>query len=354
LRMQGGMRTTTGLKGLLLESDPKRVMELRKFALTMGTLLVGCSSREAMYADLRKNGADFVLVEYSGPSPETLELISCVVRYHVAVPVLAILPEGAGDALKEEVIRAGVWDFFVRPVGIKEYQMRMRNALRMRMAPETAASELAGRESEIRDAIGEILLREYETLYVLGKAAEYKDEDTGSHIIRVASYAKLIAGMLGENETGQDVVYHASALHDIGKIGIPDSILLKPARLSDDEFTIMRMHTINGHGILEHSASSYLLTGAMIALTHHERYDGAGYPMKLSGDEIPLDGRIVCVADVFDALTTKRPYKDPWPLERAFNLLKEERRRQFDPELVDAFLANSLRVEKIYDDYVDR
>ena len=268
--------------------------------------------------------------------------------------MLAILPEGAGDTLKEEVMHAGVWDFFVRPVGIKEFQMRMRNVLRMRLVPEASVSEIAGRESEIRDAIGEILLREYETLYVLGKAAEYKDEDTGSHIIRVASYAKLIAGMLGENETSQDVVYHASALHDTGKIGIPDSILLKPARLSEEEFGIMRTHTTNGHGILEHSASSYLLNGAMIALTHHERYDGTGYPMKLSGDEIPLHGRIVCIADVFDALTTERPYKVPWPLERAFKLLKDERGRQFDPELVDAFLANSLRVEKIYEDNVGR
>jgi response regulator RpfG family c-di-GMP phosphodiesterase len=264
-----------------------------------------------------------------------------------------MLPEGADESLKEGVINAGVWDFFVRPVGIKEYQMRMRNVLRMRHIPDTLTRDTVGRESEIRDAIGEILLREYETLYVLGKAAEYKDEDTGSHILRVANYAKLIAGILGESETSQDVIYHSSALHDIGKIGIPDSILLKPARLDEKELKVMKTHTTNGHGILEHSASSYLLTGAMIALTHHERYDGSGYPMGLAGSDIPLYGRIVCIADVFDALTTKRPYKEPWSLERAFSLLVEQRGRQFDPALVDAFVCNSSSVENIYRDHSD-
>ena len=341
------------MSGLLLEADPNRVLAMRKYALTMGTLLEGYSNRAELFENLKSSKSEFILIDYPESSPDTLELVSEVVRGYPAVPILAILPDGAGEALKEEVIRAGVWDFFVRPVGIKEYQMRMRNALRMRQIPDALAKDTAGRESEIRDAIGQILLREYETLYVLGKAAEYKDEDTGSHILRVASYARLISGMLGENETSQDVIYHSSALHDIGKIGIPDSILLKPARLDDKETTVMRTHTTNGHGILEHSASSYLLTGAMIALTHHERYDGTGYPMGLAGDDIPQYGRIVCIADVFDALTTKRPYKDPWPLERAFSLLVEERGRQFDPALVDAFVCNVPKVEEIYRKHAD-
>jgi len=351
--MQRLITTTTGLSGLLLEADPNRAMAMRKYALTMGTLLQGYANVQDISANLKNEKAEFILVDYSESSSAVLDFVSDIVRLYPALPVLAILPEGAGEDLKEEIIRAGVWDFFVRPVGIKEYQMRMRNALRMRQIPDTLAKDTVGRESEIRDAIGEILLREYETLYVLGKAAEYKDEDTGSHILRVANYAKLIAGILGENETSQDVIYHSSALHDIGKIGIPDSILLKPARLDDGEITVMKTHTTNGHGILEHSASSYLLTGAMIALTHHERYDGSGYPMGLSGSDIPLYGRIVCVADVFDALTTKRPYKEPWPLDRAFSLLAEERGRQFDPVLVEAFLSNSQGVERIYHEHAD-
>jgi len=326
--MQRGMSNNTGLSGLLLEADPGRVLAMRKYALTMGTLLQGYANRYEIAQELNHGGTEFILLDF----------VADVVREHPLIPILAILPEGAGEDLKEEVVKSGVWDFFVRPIGIKEYQMRMRNVLRIRQIPDTLAKDTAGRESEIRDAIGQILLREYETLYVLGKAAEYKDEDTGSHILRVASYAKLIAEMLGEDGTSQDVIYHASALHDVGKIGIPDSILLKPARLDDREVAVMRTHTTNGHGILEHSSSSYLLTGAMIALTHHERYDGAGYPMGLSGDDIPLYGRIVCIADVFDALTTKRPYKEPWPL---------------DPAPVEAFVNNLPKVEQIYHENTD-
>ena len=159
--------------------------------------------------------------------------------------------------------------------------------------------------------------------------------------------------MIGESEFEQDALFHSSALHDIGKIGIPDSILLKPEPLSDDEFDVMRTHTTNGHGILERSESSYLLNGAMIALTHHERFDGSGYPMGLSCDEIPLNGRIVCVADVFDALTTKRPYKEPWSLDRAFGELESQRNTQFDPRLVDAFVSNAPRVNEIYYEHRD-
>jgi putative two-component system response regulator len=134
----------------------------------------------------------------------------------------------------------------------------------------------------------------------------------------------------------------------VGKIGIPDSILLKPSRLSPPEFRTIQTHTTNGHGILGDSASTYLLTGALIALTHHERFDGAGYPMSIGGEEIPLFGRIVGVADVFDALTSRRPYKDAWTLDRAFGLLRSERGRQFDPTLVDAFCANERAVEQIH------
>ena len=231
--------------------------------------------------------------------------------------------------------------------------MRVRNALKMCATDTDWVKDSIDKENEIRNAIGEILLREYETLYILGKAAEYKDEDTGSHIVRVANYAKLLAHMMGESQSNQDIIYHASALHDIGKIGIPDSILLKPGRLDQPEVSIMRTHATNGHGILEHAASSYLLTGALIALTHHERFDGSGYPMQLNGGDIPLYGRIVCVADVFDALTTRRPYKEAWSLEKAFTLLKKERGRQFDPDLVDAFLHNATEVERIYRNNTD-
>jgi response regulator RpfG family c-di-GMP phosphodiesterase len=346
--MLGDQETQSKSDGILLGRDAVRALALRKYSLTLGMLLRGFTQPEEVLERVHANGAAFVLIDLSEPLPDAGDLIRHLVNHFPSVPVVAILPERASEELRREVIGAGVRDFLVMPFGIEEYQMRMRNALRVVQQETVVSQETVSREEEIRDAIGQILLREYETLYVLGKAAEYKDEDTGSHILRVAHYAKLIAKVIGESESKQDVILHSSALHDIGKLGIPDTILLKPAKLTDDEFAIMKTHTTSGHGILEHSASTYLLTGAMIALTHHERYNGLGYPMGLSGAEIPAYGRIVCIADVFDALTTQRPYKGSWSLDRAFALLISERARQFDPDLVDAFVCNAPNVEAIF------
>lgn len=231
--------------------------------------------------------------------------------------------------------------------------MRIRNALRLSSAALNRHLGRPDSEDEIRATIGEVILRELETLQVLGKAAEFKDQETGLHIVRVAHYTSLIARMIGLDRTSREILFHASALHDIGKIGIPDRILLKPSRLSAPEYRLMQTHTTNGHGILEKSESSYLLTGALIALTHHERYDGTGYPMGIRGEEIPLYGRIVCVADVFDALTSQRPYKAAWSLPQSLEQLRRERGTQFDPVLVDAFCAGERVVEQIHRDHQD-
>jgi response regulator RpfG family c-di-GMP phosphodiesterase len=196
--------------------------------------------------------------------------------------------------------------------------------------------------------------REYETLNVLGKAAEYKDPETGAHIIRVGYYARMLAKLLNEDELSQDLIFYAAPLHDIGKIGVPDSILLKPGPLTPMEFETMKDHTRIGYEILRHAQSPYLHAGATIALTHHERYNGTGYPSSLAGENIPLYGRIVCLIDVFDALTSKRPYKEAWPLERAIDLLITERNVHFDPKIVDLFVASRSEVERIFNQYQEQ
>ena len=160
-------------------------------------------------------------------------------------------------------------------------------------------------------------------------------------------YTKLLAGFFYRDESERRIIYYAAPLHDIGKIGIPDSILLKTGPLSPEEFEIMKTHTTIGYSILKESKNPNLLMGASIALAHHERYDGKGYPLGLKAGEIPLCGRIVAVIDVFDALCSKRPYKEAWPVEKAFEHLAEERGRQFDPEIVDAFLAHRLEITEI-------
>ncbi|MFO8062019.1 MAG: HD domain-containing protein [bacterium] len=176
-----------------------------------------------------------------------------------------------------------------------------------------------------------------DTIYRLSVAAEFKDTDTGLHIRRMSRYSELICRYLGCSDDFCELILYASPLHDVGKIGIPDSILTKPAKLDDDEWKKMKTHTTMGYQILEDSDYELIKTAASIALHHHERFDGRGYPNGISGEDIPLEGRIVSLADVFDALSSRRPYKDPWPLDKILGVIHEEKDKQFDSRIIDAF-----------------
>lgn len=207
--------------------------------------------------------------------------------------------------------------------------------------------------TEVTEAYQSLEAREHETLRILSRTAEYKDEETANHVKRVSGYAVLIAKGLGLSEKEQDILYYAAPLHDIGKVGTPDHILLKPGRLDDEEMIIMREHTTIGSNILEDAENPYLQAGHIIALSHHEKYDGSGYPKALRGEEIPLYGRIVAIADVFDALTSKRPYKKAWPFEEAIEFLKNNSGNHFDTALIKIFMANIDHVHAIYTQYED-
>lgn len=171
-------------------------------------------------------------------------------------------------------------------------------------------------------------------------AAEYKDEDTGDHIIRIGQYCSLIAEKLNLSEEFIDTIYYASPMHDIGKIGIPDKILLKPGKLTNVEFETIKTHTLIGARLLSRSKSKILQMAQEIALNHHEKFNGTGYPNQTKKDQIPITGRIVAIADTFDALTSKRPYKDPYPPEVTYDILKKERGEHFDPDVLDIFINN--------------
>ena len=186
-----------------------------------------------------------------------------------------------------------------------------------------------------------------DTIHRLALAAEYKDEDTGDHIVRMSRYCAFIANKYGLSPMEVHHILYASPMHDIGKIGVPDDILMKPGKLTDEEFEIMKTHTTIGAKILAHSKSEILKVAEQIALYHHEKWNGTGYPHGLSGDTIPLTARIVAVADAFDALTSKRPYKDPYPFEVACDIIKKERGQHFDPTVVDVFLRNIDEIVKI-------
>ena len=196
-----------------------------------------------------------------------------------------------------------------------------------------------------------VIHREHETLHVLGRLAEYKDPQTGAHVARVSEYSKLLARASNLEEEMIETIYLAAPFHDIGKVGIPDKILLKDGQLNRDEFNIIKSHTTIGSEILKNTNSKYLRAGAEIAASHHEHWDGSGYPNGLAGETIPLFGRIVAIADVFDALTTARPYKEAWQFGRAMAYIKAQAGKQFDPGLAELFTQHEEWVLQIYRSY---
>jgi len=209
------------------------------------------------------------------------------------------------------------------------------------------ARDLKMTVSDLRTANRDLKAAYLDTLNRLALAAELKDEDTGDHINRLSRYSELIAIKLGMPEKFIENLKYATPMHDVGKIGIPDKILLCPGKLSSDEFRLMKTHTTIGAKILGGSKAEILQVARKIALHHHEKYNGQGYPEGLSGDNIPLEARIVGLVDVFDALTSRRPYKEPYPVEVASGIIMKERGEHFDPDVVDHFIGNLEKIIRI-------
>jgi putative two-component system response regulator len=187
----------------------------------------------------------------------------------------------------------------------------------------------------------------------LGRAAEFKDNETGNHVVRMSHIARLVAQQAGLGPQAVQLVFQTAAMHDLGKIGVPDRILLKPGPLTDDEWVIMRQHTQIGADIIGRHENELLATARAIALTHHEKWDGTGYPQGLKGEQIPLYGRIVAIADVFDALMTRRPYKAPLPAAESLAIMAEQKGRHFDPTLLDCFFQQQFEILKVMELYSD-
>ncbi|MCX7945869.1 MAG: response regulator [Hydrogenophilus sp.] len=298
--------------------------------------------------------ADLVLLDYMMPEIDGLALFGALrdLPHRCDIPVV-IVTAAEEREVRYAALKAGVNDFLLKPVDRVELLTRVRNLLALYEAKRQLADRAAWLAEEVKKATATLREREREIIWRLSRAAEYRDPETGAHIMRMARYSELIARTLGLPEAECETVLLASPMHDVGKVGIPDHILMKPGRLSDEEFAIMKRHAEYGYEILKGSSSPLLQTAALIAWTHHERWDGNGYPRGLRGEEIPLYGRIVAVADVFDAVTSNRPYKPAWPLERAVGLLQEERGRHFDPACVEAFLSQLNKALEIQEQYRD-
>ncbi len=210
----------------------------------------------------------------------------------------------------------------------------------------SSAVETSILQTKIKEAYREAIMK-------LSHAAEYKDPETFNHIVRVGMFAKLMGEALGLDKQVCEDLMLAAPMHDVGKIGIPDAILQKRGKLTEEEWEVMKQHTIIGYNILKSSKSELLQMAALVALDHHEKWDGSGYPYGKKGEEISLWGRITSIADVFDALMSKRPYKDPWPLEKTVDYMKSQREKAFDPEILDLFLENIDKVMEIRERFAD-
>lgn len=233
---------------------------------------------------------------------------------------------------ESEGFALGAVDYITKPISPAIVRARVKNHLSLVQAEQ-------------------LQLAHIDLIQRLGRAAEYKDTDTGEHIARMSRYSKVLALAYGMSEYEAEQLKQAAPMHDVGKIGIPDSVLLKPGRLNENEYEHMKQHALIGAKILENSTSPLLQLAHKLALEHHEKWDGTGYPYGLKGEEISIEGRIVTIADVFDALTSKRPYKKACSVEEALDLLKDEAGKHFDPQLVDLFIGQIDSIIEIKNTY---
>jgi len=295
-------------------------------------------------------------------------------RTFARTPVV-ILTSSTDHDEKLRALELGATDFLQKPLHSGELLVRLRNILLANAYQEQLRHYSESLEKAVRQRTAELEASRREVIDCLARACEFRDDDTGRHVIRVGQYARIIGQQLGMDEPELDMLELAARLHDIGKIGIPDEILLKPGKLTPDQFATMQKHTnyakkiiegmtdaepaaLRGHtelgGRILDAGRSPLLTVAMnIALTHHERWDGTGYPLGLAGEDIPLEGRITAVADVFDALSSKRLYKPAFPLDKCFAILREGRGTHSDPRVLDAFFARRDEIVQIQISHVD-
>src|SRR5947199_3472088 len=309
-------------------------------------------SRALEYA--RHNRVDLILTDYKLPEFDGIELVKQLrgLPHCVDVPIVVITVVD-DRKIRYDALEAGATDFLIKPLDDHETRARCANLLELRRHKIVLSDQARVLQYQVDKSIAEIHERELETLAKLAKAGEFRDRTTGNHLTRMARYSHLIGSNLGLAPETVHVLEVAAPMHDIGKIGIPDSILLKNGPLTPEEDVVMKNHPRIGYDILKGSPSKYLSMGAIIALGHHEKYEGSGYPNGLHAEDIPLVARVVAVADVFDALVSERPYKKAWPLEEGIEFLKAQRGRHFDPRCVDAFLADRTRIQAVLEQFGD-
>jgi putative two-component system response regulator len=339
---------------VIVDDSRSSLALMERLVGTMGCEVVAFEQSAAGLTWCLENDADVVVVDYVMPPPDGLKVIEALrkTHRHADTPVVMVTTSDSRD-VRYMALQMGATDFLAKPVDEVEFVARVRNLVRLSEHQKAIADRSKWLAGEVRKATRTLAEREREAVLFLGRAAEHRDPETGAHLVRMATYSKLVAEGVGMSADEAELVLAAAPLHDVGKIGIPDNILLKPGRLDPDEFETMKTHTTIGSKILEGSTSPLLRTAATIAACHHERFDGTGYPQRLKGGDIPLIGRVVALADVFDALTSRRPYKEEMSFEQALAIIVDGRGSHFDPACVDAFMASLDQVRWVHTRFRD-
>ena len=326
-------------KILIVDDQPANVLLLEKMLSVQGFLNVHSTTDARTVTDLyRQHRFDLILLDISMPYMNGFEVMEALheIETETYVPVLVLTAQTDRDT-RIRSLELGAKDFLTKPFDRLEVLTRIRNMLEVRMLHNQVRDQNKILEIKVRERTQELNDSRLEVIRRLGRAAEYRDNETGLHIIRMSKYSQRLANATGMDDIEAEKILYASPMHDIGKIGIPDSILLKPDKLDPEEWTTMQTHTTIGAEILSGHTSELMQMASEIALSHHEKWNGSGYPNNLCGEDIPITGRIVALADVFDALTTERPYKRAWSVEDAMALLHEQSGIHFQPDLVDLF-----------------
>jgi len=309
---------------------------------------------EAALDYARRHVVDMVITDYQMPKMNGIELVRELRRvfHDDSVPIVMITVDRQPE-VRYQALNHGVIDFLTRPIDRIEYRQRFVNLLALRRNEIENTNRRKWLEEKVRVATQELRRREVDTLFRLARSAESRDKVTGFHLPRMASYCALIAKGHGLSAAQQEAIELAAPMHDLGKIGIPDRILQSSGKLSPQDMEVMKTHAVLGYELLKDSGSEFLQMGAVIALGHHEKYDGSGYPYGLKGPAIPLESRIVAMGDVYDALTSVRPYKQAWQPDQAFAWMREQSGRHFDPELLEVLLRSRAEILAIAAQYSD-
>jgi putative two-component system response regulator len=364
-------------KIMIVDDEPINVKLARKLLMVEGyaNFVTTTDSREAIDL-ISKESPDALLLDVMMPHQSGLDILAALradARW-LHLPIV-ILTATSDQAIKRQAIDLGVTDFLAKPVDATDLVPRIRNALIVKRHFDHLQEHSERLEAAVLRRTAELARSRQEVIHCLARAGEFRDDHTGRHVLRVGKYSRLIAGELGWRGEQLEMIEQAAQLHDIGKIGIPDSILLKPGKLGPEEFEVMQRHSVYGTKItqglpnhevnalcrhaelgsrlLETTESPVLALAATIALSHHEKWDGSGYPLGLAGEDIPLPGRITAVADVFDALSSRRPYKPPFPLEKCFDILRDGKGQHFDPVVLDGFFRCQDEIVRVQIEYAD-